>query len=121
MKKSLPIFALITIAGCNTTPMSSQQISAPLTVVESARSYLVQEFKDPPAAMFRSERVYRIGNGDYAVCGEVNGKNSFGAYIGYQPYYVRMSQAGAGKIKHTEWPAQTACNQAASGTIQIAQ
>jgi hypothetical protein len=39
--------------------------------------------KDPGSANFRSVAVYRNGK---LVCGEVNAKNSFGAYAGYEEF-----------------------------------
>ncbi len=41
--------------------------------------------KDPGSAMFRNVRIGR-GLGAPAVCGEVNAKNSFGGYLGYNRF-----------------------------------
>lgn len=35
--------------------------------------------------------------GHYAYCGEINGKNSFGAYSGFQPFAVVPPQAEKGQ------------------------
>lgn len=40
---------------------------------------------DPAAAQFRNVRLSRDGN---SLCGEVNGKNKFGAYIGFKHFIV---------------------------------
>ena len=40
-----------------------------------------EKLRDPDSAQFRSIRV-----GDGAACGEVNGKNGFGAYSGYRKF-----------------------------------
>lgn len=39
--------------------------------------------KDPAAAQFRNVRVISYGTGGRLTCGEVNGKNSYGAYTGF--------------------------------------
>jgi len=41
---------------------------------------------DPEAARFRNIRKVESG-----FCGEVNGKNRFGAYVGFEPFYARKS------------------------------
>ena len=55
-------------------------------MIAEARAAISDTLKDPESAKFRyivtvpAERV---------VCGEVNGKNSFGAYSGYSRFYYR--------------------------------
>ncbi|MEO1313215.1 MAG: hypothetical protein AAFV27_04990 [Pseudomonadota bacterium] len=121
MNSVLTLFLLLIISACvATTPTSSTPVAGAPTMIEAGRTHLTYDFKDPSSAVFRHERMYRLGNGDFAVCGQVNGKNSFGAYIGFQPYYVRMTSAGAGVTKRTEIMAAQGCKQLASGTINIA-
>lgn len=62
------VLALL-VAGCD------QKISA---AKESVRSKLF----DPDSAQFRNVRIV-----DGTVCGEVNGKNRYGAYVGFTPFY----------------------------------
>lgn len=40
--------------------------------------------KDPDAAQFNDVKVGEEGS----VCGMVNGKNSYGGYVGYKPFFV---------------------------------
>lgn len=49
---------------------------------ESVRGHL----KDPGSAQFRGERVVRTAGMPPVVCGQVNSKNSFGGYGGYQSF-----------------------------------
>ena len=78
---------------------------------------VVKDIYDPDAARFRSvqlqgfetfsDRLQRIsplmaltspkdtfafltyaGDNDFTLCGEINGKNAFGAYIGYKQFYI---------------------------------
>ena len=80
------------VAGCNPvaklklleqpgTPvsLSALQISA---VQREVRSNL----KDPESARFGAIAASRSESGKYAVCGFVNGRNSYGGYMGMQPY-----------------------------------
>lgn len=46
-----------------------------------ARSQIAQQMRDPGSAKFASDRV----SGE-AVCGTVNAKNAYGAYVGFTPY-----------------------------------
>lgn len=54
-----------------------------------------QRLKDPESARFRSVYFHQGQLGVPVTCGEVNGKNSFNAYIGYQRFL------SAGKLKFT--------------------
>lgn len=52
----------------------------------SARAKLRAISKDPDSLQFRNERVSRTDS--TITCGEMNGKNSFGAYVGFRRYIV---------------------------------
>ncbi len=67
-------------------------------IIKMVRNDVTNDFKDPDSAKFRNERVFRIkrnidtddateGTDGIYVCGEVNGKNSYGAYVGYRRYW----------------------------------
>ncbi len=47
----------------------------------AARELVAPTLYDPSSAQFRNLRV----SGDF-LCGEVNGKNRFGAYVGFRPF-----------------------------------
>jgi hypothetical protein len=51
-----------------------------------ARQAVAGEMIDPSAAQFR--RLRRVGN---AVCGEVNSKNRYGAYVGFVEFVYEQS------------------------------
>ncbi len=123
MKRIFALLILGTAASCGPppTPVQVTPVAASQSTLAAARSALTVSFKDPSSAQFRNERVYRLATGGTAICGEVNGKNSFGAYIGFKHYYVRLNPNGQGARAHTEFLAQTACQQAASGTLQVSQ
>ena len=54
----------------------------------AAKKKLIRDFKDPSTAQFRDVFVATMGKDHIALCGEVNAKNSYGAYIGFKPFYV---------------------------------
>ena len=69
-------------------------------IIKMVRDSVTKDFKDPDSAKFRNERVFRtrveprhrktgevIEKDGIYVCGEVNGKNSYGAYAGYRDYW----------------------------------
>ncbi len=64
--------------------------------------------KDPSSAQFRNVRTYH-GSGAPVVCGEVNSKNGFGGYGGFQrfvasgPVIAVEEQMPAGEMNKT-WP-----------------
>jgi len=47
-----------------------------------AKAYITKEFLDPNGAEFRDVSAF-----DTCVTGEVNGKNSFGAFVGFSRFY----------------------------------
>lgn len=60
--------------------------------IERAQAIVTKDFKDPGSAQFRNDVAYRPpkpkDENDFIVCGEVNGKNLYGGYVGFQKYYV---------------------------------
>jgi hypothetical protein len=46
--------------------------------------------KDPGAAQFRGVALYADGEGAHVVCGEVNGRNSFGGFNGFEEFVVDL-------------------------------
>lgn len=80
--------ALAGQSNANTLTATPEQAA-----IDSTKRALAYNLKDPDSAKFRNVRAGLRGK-DYMVCGEINGKNSYGAYSGYQPFMVW----GANKI-----------------------
>ncbi len=59
--------------------------------ITEAESIVRDLLKDPLSAQFRRSVLYNGARGTTVVCGEVNGKNGFGGYMGFQPYSVIFS------------------------------
>lgn len=53
--------------------------------VEEAKRAAASKLKDPEAARFRNVVIKSYIDGKI-ICGELNGKNSYGAYVGYRPF-----------------------------------
>jgi hypothetical protein len=86
MRKSAMLLCLL-VAGCQTAAGNPPAASiAPVSEAEAfakARSHLLASLKDPNSAQIASVRRA----GEY-VCGQVNAKNSFGAYDGSRQFAV---------------------------------
>jgi hypothetical protein len=60
--------------------------------VVQAKANLVESFKDPNAAQYRGLFVSKDGSLP-VLCGEVNGKNSYGAYVGFRKFFATDARA----------------------------
>lgn len=76
-----------------------------------AHKKIEHKLKDADSAKYRSEYLIEAtrtdGSKHFGVCGEINSKNSYGAYTGYVPYYVLGSQSAiysnSTKSDFTRW------------------
>lgn len=61
---------------------------------KAAEAYISGQMFDPDAAKFRNVRSISKYGSINAVCGEVNGKNRLGAYVGFRTfaYYPGIKQ-----------------------------
>lgn len=57
----------------------------PEQAIEKAQAAVANLLKDPGSAQFRNVRVKDYLDGKI-ICGEVNGKNSYGGYVGFSPF-----------------------------------
>lgn len=57
----------------------------------SAKKAIAEQLKDPDSAQFKNLRVVQFASGAL-VCGEVNAKNSFGGYSGFQRFIANASR-----------------------------
>ncbi|TDJ77243.1 hypothetical protein E2H86_08660 [Pseudomonas putida] len=82
--KRLALVALagLVLAGCGKSD------------IDRAREAVAEKLNDPGSAQFRNERSVKGG----WVCGEVNGKNAFGGYIGFKRYTVTWMPDGSNVV-----------------------
>src|SRR3546814_18623827 len=79
MNRAIFISAALALSGCaDPTPDPKAGLIA------RARLAVAAELKDPDSTKFRNLLAYPDKN---LVCGEINGKNSFGAYSGFIDFY----------------------------------
>lgn len=72
--------AIAACGGCQPQPVDVEAL---------VKADAVARLKDPESAQFRNVRtVHGI------VCGELNAKNSFGGYVGFEPFYGRVAENG---------------------------
>jgi hypothetical protein len=55
-------------------------------LIEATKQAVADTLKDPSSAQFKNVIVFDGGK-QRAVCGEVNGKNSYGGYVGFKKFY----------------------------------
>ncbi|WP_088699701.1 hypothetical protein [Halomonas campaniensis] len=79
------------LAGCNL--FESEE--------DKAKKAVAERLRDPSSAQFRNVKGGEK-RGMYNVCGEVNGKNSYGAYAGYERFVA--SNGGKAIYLESEWP-----------------
>jgi hypothetical protein len=63
--------------------------------MRNAEAAITNTFKDPSNAQFRNTFVPlgEVGGvgGTMVLCGEVNGRNAYGAYVGFRRFYTDES------------------------------
>ena len=79
MKKIIiPALVAMALAGCQFIPGTEAHM------IETAKKQVAASLKDPTSPLFTQIRAVEDG-----VCGQVNGKNSFGAYAGNSGFVWR--------------------------------
>jgi len=66
--------------------------SADQVLIEQAKASVKLDLKDPDSAQFRDVRVKQTEEG--VVIGEVNSKNIYGGYSGYEKFYWGFDNTG---------------------------
>ncbi|WGL54589.1 hypothetical protein [Kluyvera intermedia] len=92
MKKVMFLIALCVLAGCK--PGADKAISIGQKEVSAV-------MKDPDSAKFRNVKFIQKDEADDGtvngyVCGEINSKNSYGAYAGFSPFMVNLAMKSKG-------------------------
>ena len=57
----------------------------PEDVIEKGKQAVADTLKDPASATFRNVRLIKHSEGA-VICGEINGKNSYGGYVGFSDF-----------------------------------
>ncbi|TFW16677.1 hypothetical protein [Duganella callida] len=81
MRLMITLALLLALAACGKSAEQKQrEENAVLT--QLGEKYVREKILEPGQAQFRNQFIGKGG----APCGEVNAKDAFGAYIGYQRY-----------------------------------
>lgn len=62
--------------------------------INVTQDHVRQSTRDPSSAQFRGSKVYYFKNKTPVVCGEINSKNGFGGYTGYQRFIASGEKFG---------------------------
>ena len=106
MRNLTAVFAVAALffGGCARPAPSSDQLAhgtwgpLPMNYQDLIRGHIGSKLKDPYSAVFDfrqpvaswAQPLGRDYEYAWVVCGTVNGKNSFGGYVGAQPFYVAV-------------------------------
>jgi hypothetical protein len=88
--------ALLLLAACGPSEAELAEQAKALAAAQQAmhkqklRSVIERTLLDPRSVQYRNERVTPSG----ALCGEVDGKNAFGEYVGFTRFVVNPMGKG---------------------------
>jgi len=88
----LAILIALALSACVAPTQITQRVAVrPNTAqVEQIKATITRDFFDPSSAQFRDIRVVDLvlsdGTKARRVCGEVNGKNRLGGYVGFKMF-----------------------------------
>ena len=77
----LAVLLGVCLAACGKSAEDKRREDA-ATLTSLGEKYVKEKVLDPASAQFRNQIIGKQG----ATCGEVNAKDAFGAYIGFQRY-----------------------------------
>ena len=127
MRKVVALVSIIFLAGCLADRINTLEITttpkklskAEITLVETL---VAEQTREPEAVRFRFLTGYQASNGHTIICGEANGKNAYGGYVGYSQLWVRMDGK---KLKVASFGKEQSkanliwCNNAKAGKVMI--
>lgn len=76
MKKTALLLLVSLLAACSPAD-EAEKVS---------KEGLTKNYHDPASVQYRNVINYSPGYSTYAICGELNGKNSYGAYVGFKRF-----------------------------------
>lgn len=109
---------LIAGAGAGAAGPTGTPDRLPEGLAEVAQVLVAQTLGAPRTANFRKIGGFRLSDGGWAVCGEVNSRNLTGLAMGWKPIYLRFRDEGGGLVlarRIVDWPADVACRHLAMG------
>ena len=120
---------LIMTASCMApkVPVYTHPVLPSKEAEKNAFRFIADHYRDPESVRIRNVKAYEVDHdGSIVWCAEVNGKNAYGAYVGYKQVYLRIDDTGTPVTALIQddpsegWKtATTACRNAASGETYI--
>ena len=74
-----------------TTIATTSSFADNTNLVGQTKKNVKDLLKDPESAQFRNVKVVINTEGKKSVCGQVNAKNSYGGYTGFQSFYAKSN------------------------------
>ena len=96
--QSLQQSSLARVASYATSVKAALENETPQQVMEKGKKAIADSLKDPSSAQFRNVRLVEYLDG-VVVCGDVNGKNSYGGYVGFTNF---VSGTSSGTMRSTD-------------------
>lgn len=101
MRLFFVVLAVLMLSGCGPTQQELRNADygrPPSNPEEVIRSYMNTRLKDPDSAKYSIRKGPIQGWNSfggmlfgYIVCADINAKNSYGGYTGWQPYYFLIN------------------------------
>ena len=93
---SIAVFATFGLHGCAENSEDGQlSRKDKAELVSITKEIVAIHLSDPDSARFRNMGVYEKPLGGFVVCGEVNGKNRLGGYVGYRRFFFNGTERNA--------------------------
>ena len=104
MKTVIAITAcLLTLTGCQES--EEQRL---LTLASAAMKSIAERYKDPDAVLFKD---LTLDWQQKHICGELNAKNGYGGYSGYELFRAELKGKGAQATVTNMWTIRSRLNQ----------
>lgn len=91
MKKTVLLLLVSLLAACSPAD-EAEKVS---------KEGLTKNYHDPASVQYRNVINYSPSIATYAICGELNGKNSYGAYVGFKRF-VAVTELVDGEPKYRD-------------------
>lgn len=104
----LAVLAAVLATGCATAPLAQDPVAEPAPTYSKFRDLTQAEkkiiaagvsraLKDPESAKFEFPKFPVTSENSVVYCGMLNGRNSYGGYVGFSPFITTVAQSN-GKI-----------------------
>ncbi|VVN18497.1 hypothetical protein PS645_04176 [Pseudomonas fluorescens] len=96
MNKIIAVAAcLLTLSGCQDS--EEQRL---LTLADAAKKSIAERYKDPESVIFKD---LKLDWQQQHICGELNAKNGYGGYTGFERFRADLDGVGANTVVTNVW------------------